>query len=142
MNNVEDQLADLMVHPPNGLERSTVIGAGAGDLVASVDSRFGPLWIAWSSIGVTALTPAFASPTIESFLDLGHEAPRLSRFRHVCLHDYAPSPICLDLRKRRRGSSAIGPVIHRNSRPTRRERNRSSGADSARRSRHERYPVL
>jgi O-6-methylguanine DNA methyltransferase len=46
-----------------------VIDAGAGDLVAAVDSRFGPLWIAWSIVGITGLTPAFVSPTIDSFVD-------------------------------------------------------------------------
>ncbi len=69
MTEIETQLADLAQQPPNHLEMSTVIDAGAGDLVAAVDSRFGPLWIAWSRIGITGLTPAFASPTIESFVD-------------------------------------------------------------------------
>jgi O-6-methylguanine DNA methyltransferase len=69
VNNIEEQLAGLMKQPPLSLERSTVVGAGAGDLVAAVDSRFGPLWIAWSTIGITGLTPAFASPTLDSFVD-------------------------------------------------------------------------
>ena len=69
MTNIESTLAELIEEPPEGLEASTVVNAGAGDLVAAVDSRFGPLWIAWSTIGVTGLTPAFASPTVESFVD-------------------------------------------------------------------------
>ena len=69
MNNIEDQLATLIERPPYDLERNTVVDAGAGDLVSSVDSRFGPLWVAWSRIGITGLTPTFASPTIDSFLD-------------------------------------------------------------------------
>ena len=69
MNTIETQLTDLTERPPADLERSTVIDAGAGDLVAAVDSRFGPLWIAWSNIGITGLTPVFASPTIDSFVD-------------------------------------------------------------------------
>lgn len=83
MNNIEDRLAGLTERPPQSLERSTVVGAGAGDLVATVDSRFGPLWIAWSSIGITGLTPSFASPTVESFLDhhrrVSYEASSMPR---------------------------------------------------------------
>jgi methylated-DNA-[protein]-cysteine S-methyltransferase len=69
MNSIEGQLANLMQRPPDGLEQSTVINAGAGDLVATVDSRFGPLWVAWSREGITGLTPLFASPTLESFIE-------------------------------------------------------------------------
>jgi methylated-DNA-[protein]-cysteine S-methyltransferase len=69
MNSVEKQLSELIEEPPSGLERSTVVDAGAGDLVSSVDSRFGSLWVAWSRIGITGLTPTFASPTLESFID-------------------------------------------------------------------------
>lgn len=69
MSNVEHQLAELIEQTPGDLERSTVVRAGAGDLVSIVDSRFGPLWVAWSRIGITGLTPAFASPTVESFID-------------------------------------------------------------------------
>jgi methylated-DNA-[protein]-cysteine S-methyltransferase len=68
MIKIENQLSDLKRQPPTELERATVVNAGAGDLVAAVDSRHGRLWIAWSSIGITGLTPVFASPTVESFL--------------------------------------------------------------------------
>lgn len=83
MRNIKDQLGGLTEQPPQDLERSTVVGAGAGDLVAAVDSRFGPVWIAWSGVGVTGLTPVFASPTIESFLDhhrrVSYEASSIPR---------------------------------------------------------------
>lgn len=69
MTDVETRLASLNECPPKNLEASTVVNAGAGDLVAAVDSRFGPLWVAWSTVGITGLTPAFASPTIDSFID-------------------------------------------------------------------------
>lgn len=69
MTDVETRLASLNEYPPKNLEAATVVNAGAGDLVAAVDSRFGPLWIAWSTIGITGLTPAFASPTVDSFID-------------------------------------------------------------------------
>ena len=68
MSNLEDQLGQLTEQPPGDLERTTVIEAGAGDLVSTIDSRFGPLWVAWSRVGITGLTPAFASPTVESFI--------------------------------------------------------------------------
>lgn len=69
MTDIETQLAGLREHAPMDLERTTVVTSGAGDLVAAVDSRFGPLWIAWSSVGITGLTPAFASPTLDSFVE-------------------------------------------------------------------------
>jgi methylated-DNA-[protein]-cysteine S-methyltransferase len=69
VSNIEDRLASLKEQPPVNLEQLTVINAGAGDSVAAVDSRFGPLWIAWSRIGITGLTPGFASPTVQSFID-------------------------------------------------------------------------
>lgn len=69
MNSIEDRLASLRELPPVELEHVTVINAGAGDSVAAIDSRFGPLWIAWSRIGVTGLTPGFAAPTVQSFID-------------------------------------------------------------------------
>ncbi|MEN8039875.1 MAG: MGMT family protein [Actinomycetota bacterium] len=80
---MEAQLAGLIEQPPADLERITVTEAGAGDLVATVDSRFGPLWVAWSRLGVTGLTPVFAVPTIDSFLEhhrrVSYEAPALPR---------------------------------------------------------------
>lgn len=69
MNSIEDRLASLEEQPPVNLEQLTVINAGAGDSVAAIDSRFGPLWIAWSRMGITGLTPGFASPTVQSFID-------------------------------------------------------------------------
>lgn len=69
MNNIERALAGLSESPPADLERSTVVGADAGDLVAKVDSSRGPLWIAWSRIGITALTPLFVDGTVDQFVD-------------------------------------------------------------------------
>jgi len=53
MNNIEQALAELTEAPPTDLERSTIVAAGAGDLVAKTDSPFGPVWIAWSRVGIT-----------------------------------------------------------------------------------------
>ncbi|RLE16097.1 MAG: cysteine methyltransferase [Actinobacteria bacterium] len=69
MNDIEQALAGLAETPPWDLERSTVIRANAGDLVATADSPFGPLWIAWSMSGITGLTPMFVDPTVEEFVD-------------------------------------------------------------------------
>jgi len=89
--NIETHLANLNEHPPADLERATVVDAGAGDLVATVDSRFGPLWIAWSRVGITGLTPVFASPTIDSFLDhhrrVSYEAPSMPKFLETDVED-------------------------------------------------------
>ncbi len=83
MTDIMTQLSSLAEQPPKELERTTVVDAGAGDLVATVDSRFGPLWVAWSRIGITGLTPVFASPTLDTFLDshrrVSYEAPGMPR---------------------------------------------------------------
>jgi O-6-methylguanine DNA methyltransferase len=68
VNSIEDRLASLRELPPVNLEHVTVMNAGAGDSVAAIDSRFGPLWIAWSRVGITGLTPGFAAPTVQSFI--------------------------------------------------------------------------
>lgn len=67
MTNIKGELADLAEAPPPGLVRATVIAADAGDLVARTDSPFGPLWIAWSARGITALTPVFVDQTLDDF---------------------------------------------------------------------------
>ncbi len=69
MRDIEQVLAGLAESPPADLERSTVIRAEAGDLVATADSPFGPLWIAWSMTGITALTPMFVDSTVDEFVD-------------------------------------------------------------------------
>ncbi|GMQ92868.1 MAG: methylated-DNA--[protein]-cysteine S-methyltransferase [Acidimicrobiia bacterium] len=69
MNYIEQALAGLAESPPADLERATVVGADAGDLVAKVDSSRGPVWIAWSRTGITGLTPLFVDKTVDEFVD-------------------------------------------------------------------------
>jgi O-6-methylguanine DNA methyltransferase len=69
MSNIEDRLGNLNVPPPHDLARTTLIQAGAADQVATADSPFGPLWIAWSPLGVTAVTPRFVCNTLDGFLE-------------------------------------------------------------------------
>lgn len=68
MTDIEQMLRDLSVEPPASLARETLIESGAADQVATVESPFGPLWIAWSPRGVTGVTPRFACETVEGFL--------------------------------------------------------------------------
>ena len=70
MTDIEQLLAELNATPPAGLERTTLVAAGAADQVATTDSPFGPLWISWSPIGVTGVSPLFACETVEDFMDL------------------------------------------------------------------------
>ncbi len=83
MNHIEQALAELTELPPADLERSTVVAAGAGDLVAKTDSPFGPVWIAWSRVGITGLTPIFVDRTVDEFVDhhrrVAYEADALPR---------------------------------------------------------------
>jgi O-6-methylguanine DNA methyltransferase len=65
----EDLLRSLDVEPPSDLHRDTVLTVGAADSVSTTDSPIGPVWISWSTRGVTALTPLFATPTIEEFFE-------------------------------------------------------------------------
>lgn len=53
--------------PPDALFPETVVGVGAADEAALADSPVGPVWIAWSVRGVTALSPVFASKSFEDF---------------------------------------------------------------------------
>jgi methylated-DNA-[protein]-cysteine S-methyltransferase len=111
MTNVEIQLAELIEKPPGDLERSTVVEAGAGDLVSIVDSRFGPLWVAWSRIGITGLTPAFSSPTLESFIDhhrrVSYKASSLPRSLESEIGDALESGVQEGLRFDLRGLSVF-----------------------------------
>lgn len=111
MSNVEDQLAELIEQPPGDLERSTVIEAGAGDLVSIVDSRFGPLWVAWSRIGITGLSPAFVSPTVETFIDhhrrVSYKASSLPRSLESEIGDALESGVQEGLRFDLRGLSVF-----------------------------------
>ncbi|NHZ70946.1 MAG: methylated-DNA--[protein]-cysteine S-methyltransferase, partial [Proteobacteria bacterium] len=67
MNDIPITLRDLATPAPGGLARSTLFLSGAADEVASVDSPFGPVWIAWSSRGITGLTPRFACDSFDEF---------------------------------------------------------------------------
>jgi methylated-DNA-[protein]-cysteine S-methyltransferase len=111
VSNVEDQLAELIEQPPGDLERSTVIEAGAGDLVSIVDSRFGPLWVAWSRIGITGLSPAFVSPTVETFIDhhrrVSYKASSLPRSLESEIGDALESGVQEGLRFDLRGLSVF-----------------------------------
>jgi O-6-methylguanine DNA methyltransferase len=69
MTDIKELLVDLNVMPPVDLERSTLVNAGAADQVATADSPFGPLWISWSTIGVTGVSPLFACPTVNEFME-------------------------------------------------------------------------
>jgi methylated-DNA-[protein]-cysteine S-methyltransferase len=68
MTDIEELLGDLNVAPPVDLERRTLLDAGAADQVATTDSPFGPLWISWSPVGVTGVSPLFACPTVDEFM--------------------------------------------------------------------------
>lgn len=70
MTRIEQLLAELEVSPPNNLERTTLVNAGAADQVTTTDSPFGPLWISWSPIGVTGVSPLFSCPTADDFMDM------------------------------------------------------------------------
>lgn len=67
--NTQDLLRSLDVAPPVDLHRDTVLGVGAADSVSTTDSPIGPVWISWSTRGVTALSPMFATATIEEFFE-------------------------------------------------------------------------
>ena len=69
MTDIEELLGDLNVTPPVDLESRTLVNAGAADQVTSTDSPFGPLWISWSPIGVTGVSPLFACPTVDDFMN-------------------------------------------------------------------------
>jgi O-6-methylguanine DNA methyltransferase len=68
MTDIERLLSNLDTPAPQDLERTTLVTAGAADQVASTDSRFGPLWISWSPIGVTGVSPVFDCPTVDNFM--------------------------------------------------------------------------
>lgn len=65
----EDLLRSLDADVPTDLYRTTVVHVGAADSVATTDSPIGPVWISWSTRGVTALSPLFATATIEEFFE-------------------------------------------------------------------------
>ena len=81
MTDLERMLSELRSTPPSDLERNTVVGVGAADLAARTDSPIGPVWISWSTRGVTALSPLFETSTFDDFMEqhrrATYEASRL-----------------------------------------------------------------
>jgi O-6-methylguanine DNA methyltransferase len=69
MNTIEQQLSELRLEAPATLGSSTLVETGAADLVSRADSPVGPIWVAWSPRGVTAITPLFAEGSIDDFFD-------------------------------------------------------------------------
>jgi methylated-DNA-[protein]-cysteine S-methyltransferase len=69
MTDLERMLSELRSTPPSDLERKTVVGVGAADQAARTDSPIGPVWIAWSTRGVTALSPLFETSTFDDFME-------------------------------------------------------------------------
>jgi methylated-DNA-[protein]-cysteine S-methyltransferase len=74
MTDLEQILNTLNTTPPADMERDTVVGVGAADLAAPADSPIGPVWIAWSTRGVTALSPMFVASTFDEFMELHRRA--------------------------------------------------------------------
>ena len=85
MTDIEQLLATLTVSPPMDLERATLVTAGAADQVTTTDSPYGPLWIAWSPIGVTGVSPLFACETVDDFMD--------EHRRHVYSTEHLPTEL-------------------------------------------------
>ncbi|KAA3641228.1 MAG: methylated-DNA--[protein]-cysteine S-methyltransferase [Armatimonadetes bacterium] len=67
MTELEQSLTALASMPPDSLLRRTVVSVGSADEAATTDSPIGPVWIAWSTRGVTAVSPLFASPLFDDF---------------------------------------------------------------------------
>jgi O-6-methylguanine DNA methyltransferase len=74
MTGLERMLSALDSSPPADLERDTVVNVGAADLAARTDSPIGPVWISWSTRGVTALSPLFSTSTFDEFMELHRRA--------------------------------------------------------------------
>lgn len=69
MIDIERGLKQLAVSPPERLAEQTILAADAGDRVAVAESTHGPLWISWSGVGVTGLTPLFVDRSAAEFID-------------------------------------------------------------------------
>lgn len=69
MSDLERMLGTLDTAPPSDLERDTVVGVGAADLATTTDSPIGPVWISWSTRGVTAVSPLFSTSTFDEFVE-------------------------------------------------------------------------
>lgn len=66
---IEQALHSLTADLPADLYRDTVLTVGAADRAATTDSPIGPVWVAWSPRGLTAVSPVFATATFDDFLD-------------------------------------------------------------------------
>ena len=80
-NMLELQLRGLDRHPPEDLERSTLITVGAADWMAITDTPLGVLWVAWSTRGVTGVTPLAFADTEDAFAS--HHRRRTYRADHL-----------------------------------------------------------
>jgi O-6-methylguanine DNA methyltransferase len=63
-------LAALKTNAPCDLYKDTVLEVGAADRAARTDSPIGPVWVAWSTRGVTAVSPLFEAKKFDDFLAL------------------------------------------------------------------------
>lgn len=70
MNDIEHLLHDLDQAPPADLLDDTTYAAGATDHAVLADSPVGPVWVAWSTRGLTGVSPEFESGTIDDFMTL------------------------------------------------------------------------
>lgn len=81
MLELEIALARLDSAPPPTLARNTTLAAGASDEVAITNGPIGPLWVAWSTRGVTGVSPVSETATFEEFAAMHrrevHAAERL-----------------------------------------------------------------
>lgn len=81
MNDIENALRDLDLAPPIALQDDTTYSAGAIDHAVLTDSPVGPVWVSWSVLGLTAVSPRFQTHSIDEFIDLHRrlvtEAPTL-----------------------------------------------------------------
>jgi methylated-DNA-[protein]-cysteine S-methyltransferase len=80
-NMLELQLRGLDRQPPEELERSTLVTVGAADLMAITDTPLGVLWVAWSTRGVTGVTPVAFADSEEAFAR--HHRRRVYRADHL-----------------------------------------------------------
>ena len=70
MNDITSELASLDATPPSDLEARTLVEAGAADRAARTDSPIGPVWVAWSTRGITGLSPTFEAESFGAFVEL------------------------------------------------------------------------
>jgi len=106
MIDVREELADLRQPPPALLHQRTILAADAGDQVSTTPSAYGPLWISWSRVGVTGLTPLFIDETADDYIEKHRRAgflvdsipTGLARDVEAALRDGEPGDLRFDLR--------------------------------------------